>query len=64
MTQSDAFKNQLGQMIDSGMLKLVATNNATYTFDADGWIKSLDSDYSFLIMGQKFESKAKSTLKQ
>ena len=61
---SDALKQQITQMINSGMLKFTATNNATYTFCPDGWVKTLISDYSFQIMGQTLESHCKITLKQ
>jgi len=61
---SDAFKQQVTQMINSGMLKFTATNNATYTFCPDGWVKTLISDYSFQIMSQTLESHCKITLKQ
>ena len=61
---SDAIKQQVTQMINSGMLKFTATNNATYTFCPDGWVKTLISDYSFQIMSQTLESHCKITLKQ
>ena len=64
MTQNEAIKEQITQLINSGMVKFAATNNASYTFTDDGWVKSLNSDYSFQIMGQKFDTKAKVTLKQ
>ena len=64
MAQSEDFKQQVTQMINSGMLKLAATNNATYTFTSDGWVKSITSGYSFQAMGQQFETQTKVTLKQ
>ena len=64
MAKSDVFKQQVTQMINSGMLKIVANNNAAYTFAPDGWVKSITSDYDFQIMGQKFQVKTKVALKQ
>ena len=59
--QSSNLMDMFGSMI--GNLKIDASENATYTFQKDGWIKSITSESSYSSMGVSFQMNSKVTLK-
>ena len=59
--QSSNLMDMFGSMI--GNLKIDASENATYTFQKDGWIKSITSESSYSSMGVSFKMNTKVTLK-
>ena len=59
--QSSNLMDMFGSMI--GNLKIDASENATYTFQKDGWIKSITSESSYSTMGVSFKMNTKVTLK-
>lgn len=59
--QSSNLMDMFGSMI--GNLKIDASENATYTFQKDGWIKSITSESSYSSMGVSFQMNTKVTLK-
>lgn len=59
--QSSNLMDMFGSMI--GNLKIDASENATYTLQKDGWIKSITSESSYSSMGVSFQMNTKVTLK-
>lgn len=59
--QSDNLMDMFGSMISN--LKIDASENATYTFQKDGWIKSITSENSYSTMGVSFQMSTKVSLK-
>ena len=59
--QSSNLMDMFGSMI--GNLKIDASENATYTLQKDGWIKSITSESSHSAMGVSFKMNTKVTLK-
>jgi len=59
--QSSNLMDMFGSMI--GNLKIDSSENATYTFQKDGWIKSITSESSYSSMGVSFQMNTKVTLK-
>lgn len=59
--QSSNLMDMFGSMI--GNLKIDSSENATYTFQKDGWIKSITSESSYSSMGVSFQMNSKVTLK-
>ena len=59
--QSSNLMDMFGSMI--GNLKIDSSENATYTFQKDGWIKSITSESSYSSMGVSFKMNTKVTLK-
>lgn len=51
--QADIIKQNIDQLIASGMLKFEMQENATYQLDADGWLKSIKVEDTANTMGQK-----------
>jgi len=62
--QGDTVKDQITQMVKSGMLKLSATDNATYTLGKDGWVESITSETVTECMGQRTSITTKAKLKK
>lgn len=61
--QADMIKQNIDQLIDSGMLKMDVKETATYELGDDGWVKSLKSEATQEAMGQKTVSTTTVTLK-
>lgn len=59
--QSSNLMDMFGSMISN--LKIDASENATYTFQKDGWIKSITSESSYSSMGVSFQMSTKVSLK-
>ncbi|MBQ6190845.1 MAG: hypothetical protein IJK51_00930 [Bacteroidaceae bacterium] len=60
--------NQSGNLMDMfgsliGNLKIDASESADYTFQKDGWIKSITSEMSYSVMGTSFKMNQKVSLK-
>lgn len=56
-------KQNLDQMIASGMLKIDVKEKATYDMQADGWVKSLKVESTLDSMGQSMVSKSETVMK-
>lgn len=61
--QAEMVKQNIDQVIASGMLKMGHEEKATYELQDDGWVKSITTDATTETMGQKVVSKATVTLK-
>ena len=59
--QSSNLMDMFGSLI--GNLKIDASESADYTFQKDGWIKSITSESSYSSMGVSFQMNTKVTLK-
>lgn len=62
--EKETVKQQVSQMVKSGMLKLSASDNATYTLRPDGWVDSITSETVTESMGQKTTVTSKIKLKK
>ena len=62
--EKEMVKQQVSQMVKSGMLKLSASDNATYTLRPDGWVDSITSETVTESMGQKTTITSKIKLKK
>ena len=51
--QAEMIKQNIDQVLDSGMLKIDMKETATYDLQADGWIKSIKAENTNETMGQK-----------
>jgi len=51
--QADMIKQNIDQLIDSGMLKMDMKETATYELADDNWVKSIQSEITNETMGQK-----------
>ena len=61
--QAQMIKDNIDQLMKSGMLKMDYKESATYELQDDGWVKSIVVDSSTETMGQKVVSKSTVTLK-
>ena len=61
--QAQMIKDNIDQLMKSGMLKMDFKESATYELQDDGWVKSIVVDSSTETMGQKVVSKSTVTLK-
>ena len=61
--QAQMIKDNIEQLMKSGMLKMDFKESATYELQDDGWVKSIVVDSSTETMGQKVVSKSTVTLK-
>lgn len=61
--QVQMIKDNIDQLMKSGMLKMDFKESATYELQDDGWVKSIVVDSSTETMGQKVVSKSTVTLK-
>lgn len=51
--QTEEVKQQIRDMVKSGVLKISATDNATYTLGKDGWVETITTEAFTESMGQK-----------
>ena len=61
--QADMVKQNIDQLMGSGMLKVDTKETATYEIGADGWVKTLNYELTNDFMGQSTKSKAVITCK-
>ena len=61
--QLDMVKQNIDQVIDSGMLKFDSKDTSTYELQADGWVKSIKSESTIDTMGQQTKMTSSTTLK-
>ena len=61
--QAQMIKDNIDQLMKSGMLKMDFKESATYELQDDGWVKSIVVESSTETMGQKVVSKSTVTLK-
>ena len=61
--QAQMVKDNIDQILDSGMLKIDMTQKDTYELQADGWPKSIVTDNTTDMMGQQVVTKTTITLK-
>lgn len=51
-SQADMVKENIDQLMDSGMAKIDSKETATYELQDDGWVKSILSETTYQMMGQ------------
>ena len=61
--QAQMVKDNIDQILDSGMLKIDMTQKDTYELQADGWPKSIVTENTTEMMGQQVVTKTTITLK-
>ena len=61
--QAQMVKDNIDQILDSGMLKIDMTEKDTYELQADGWPKSIVTENTTDMMGQQVVTKNTITLK-
>ena len=61
--QAQVVKDNIDQILDSGMLKIDMTEKDTYELQADGWPKSIVTENTTDMMGQQVVTKTTITLK-
>ena len=61
--QAEMVKENIDQILSSGMLKIDMKQKDTYELQADGWAKSITSESTTETMGQKIEVKGTLTMK-
>ena len=61
--QAQMVKDNIDQILDSGMLKIDMTEKDTYELQADGWPKSIVTENTTDMMGQQVITKTTITLK-
>lgn len=61
--QADMVKNNIDMLINSDAMKLDGSEKATYDIDTDGWVKSLQTEFTSKIMGQTTKVANNITLK-
>ena len=61
--QAQMVKDNIDQILDSGMLKIDMTQKDTYELQADGWPKSIVTENTTDMMGQQVVTKTTITLK-
>ena len=61
--QAQMVKDNIDQILDSGMLKIDMTQKDTYELQADGWPKSIVTENTTDMMGQQVITKTTITLK-
>ena len=61
--QAQMIKDNIDQVMATGMLKIDMTQKDTYEFQADGWPKSIVTENTTDTMGQKMTTKSTVTLK-
>ena len=61
--QAEMIKQNIDQVMDSGMLKIDMKQTANYEIADDGWVKRLESDATTDTMGQKTTITSVTTLK-
>ncbi len=61
--QADMVKQNIDQIMESGMLKMDAKETATYELGDDGWVKSIKAEVTNESMGQTLKATSTTTLK-
>ncbi len=61
--QAQMIKENIDQLMSTGMLKMDHKETATYELQDDGWVKSIKSDSTTETMGQQVVTKSTVTLK-
>ena len=61
--QAQMVKDNIDQLMSSGMLKMDYKETATYELDEDGWVKSIVVDSTTETMGQQVVTKSVAKLK-
>ena len=61
--QAQVVKDNIDQILDSGMLKIDMTQKDTYELQADGWPKNIVTENTTEMMGQQVVTKTTITLK-
>ena len=61
--QADMVKQNIDQLIESGMLKLDMKETGSYEYQEDGWVKTIKSENVTENMGQKVTANTTVTLK-
>ena len=61
--QAEMVKENIDQIMATGLLKIDMTQKDTYELQADGWIKSMTTEATTETMGQKIEVKGTLTMK-
>ena len=51
-SQADLVKDNIDQLMDSGMAKIDSKETATYELQDDGWVKNILAETSYQMMGQ------------
>ena len=51
-SQADMVKENIDQLMDSGMAKIDSKETATYELQDDGWVKNILAETSYQMMGQ------------
>ena len=51
-SQADMVKENIDQLMDSGMAKIDSKETATYELQDDGWVKNILADTTYQMMGQ------------
>jgi hypothetical protein len=61
--QADMVKQNIDQIMESGMLKMDAKETASYELGDDGWVKSIKAETTTESMGQTVKATSTTTLK-
>ena len=61
--QAEMIKENIDQVMATGLLKIDMTQKDTYELQADGWVKSITSESTTETMGQKIVTNSTITLK-
>ena len=61
--QAEMVKENIDQIMTTGLLKIDMTQKDTYELQADGWVKSITSESTMETMGQKIVTNSTITLK-
>jgi len=61
--QADVVKQNIDQLMDSGMLKMDMKEAVSYEVQPDGWVKSIKAEITNDTMGQKIKTTTTVTLK-
>ena len=62
-SQADMVKENIDQLMDSGMAKIDSKETATYELQDDGWVKSILSETTYQMMGQNTKTVVKVEIK-
>ena len=62
-SQADLVKDNIDQLMDSGMAKIDSKETATYELQDDGWVKSILAETSYQMMGQNTKTVVKVEIK-
>jgi hypothetical protein len=54
--QADMVKENIDQLMNSGMLKIDAKETASYELQDDGWVKTMKVETTYNAMGQDTKS--------